>query len=200
MQKRLSLLLLSLPLLLTACISDAGIKAAYLMNKQQSTHTSVAFGELRVNEEISGSYREFLGEYEVEESWDNTVFHIERVVIEEKNNKIIALSYPKGWEIPNQKTEFVGCQVVNNSGHSDYGFNNTAQTLICASSTGNAFKGYSSMQVVKTTDNTIGKVKRPGPILNALMSQYDVKIETPYAIELNLWDESQPVLAVKNDK
>ena len=56
------------------------------------------------------------------------------------------------------------------------------------------------MQVVKTTDNTIGKVKRSGAILNALMPQYDVSIKTPYAIELNLWDESQPVLAVKKEK
>lgn len=200
MQKLLPLLLLPLPLLLTACMSDAGIKASYLMNKQQSTHTSVAFGKLRVNEEIPGSYKAFLGEYKVEESWDNNVFHIDKVVIEEKNNKIIAYSYPQGWQIPNQKTEFTGCQVVNNSGHSDYGFNNTEQTLICLSTTGNAFKGYSSMQVVKTTDNTIGKVKRSGAILNALMPQYDVSIKTPYAIELNLWDESQPVLAVKKEK
>ena len=200
MQKLLPLLLLPLPLLLTSCMSDAGIKASYLMNKQQSTHTSVAFGKLKVNEELSGSYKAFLGEYKVEESWDNNVFHIDRVVIEEKNNKLIVFSYPKGWEIPNQKTEFTGCRVINNIGHSDYGFNNTEQTLICLSTTGNVFKGYSSMQVVKTTDNTIGKVKRSGAILNALMSEYDVNIKTPYAIELNLWDESQPVLAVKKGK
>lgn len=194
------LLLLSLPLLLTACISDAGIRASNLMHKQQNTRTAVAFGELRVNEEKLGSYRNFLGEYKVEESWDNTLFNIDKVVIKEMDNKIIVFSYPKGWQIPNQKTEFTGCQVINNSGHSDYGFNHTEQTLICVSTTGNAFKGYSSMQVVKTSDNTIGKVKRPGAILNALMPQYDVKINTPYGIELNLWDESQPVLAVRKDK
>lgn len=200
LSKYLGLSLATLPLFLSACMSDAGIKVANMGNKQQMTHTAVAFGTLRLNEEVAGSYKAFLGEYQVEESWNNNLFHIDKVVIEERNNKIIVLTYPKGWQIPNQKTEFTGCQVVNERRPTDYGISFTEQTLLCVSSTGNPFKGHSSVEMAKTTDKTIGKAEIPVSMLNVLLPAKDIKITTPYAIRLDLWDELKPLLAVREVK
>lgn len=198
--KKLSLSFIMCSIFLSGCMADAGIKASHLLKKEQSTLTSVAYGDLDINEDVAGSYKEFLGEYSVEQSWSNNVFHINKVTIEEINDKIIISAFPEGWQIPTQRTEFTGCQVLlNDTKEREYGFNNTDKMLLCSSSTGNIFKGYSSFKIVKTNANTIGKVQISLDI-GALLPNYDVKIETPYAISLDLWSRNVPVLAVKKVK
>lgn len=183
--------------ILTGCMNDAGIKLAHMQNKSQTMITSEAYGNLTVKEDVAGSYKEFLGEYSVDKSWDNNVFHIDKVVVKEQNNKLVVLTYPKGWQNPNQKTEFTGCHVENTFGESEYSINNTGKKLSCGNATSHSFKGHSFFEVAKTTNNTIAKSPIPEFYLGTMLPPRKIKIETPYAIRLDLWDEAKPVLAVK---
>ena len=183
-------------LTLSACMNDAGIKLAHMQNKSQMMLTSEAYGNLKVKEDNVGSYKEFLGEYQVQQSWDNNVFHIDRVVIKEQDNKLVILTYPKGWQNPNQKTEFTGCYVANTVGDSKYFINNTGKKLSCGNPTTNSFKGHSMFEVAKTTNNTIAKSPIPEFYLGTMLPPRNIKIDTPYAMQLDLWDQAKPILAV----
>lgn len=182
---------------LTGCMNDAGIKLSHMQNKSQIMLTSEAYGNLNVKEDIIGSYKEFLGEYSVDKSWDNNVFHIEKVVVKEQDNKLVVLTYPKGWQNPSQKTEFTSCYIVNTEGESKYFLSNTGKKLSCGNETSHSFKGHSFFEVAKTTNNTIAKSPIPEFYLGTMLPSRKIKIDTPYAMRLDLWDEAKPVLAVK---
>ncbi|MDO4223816.1 MAG: hypothetical protein Q4D05_07310 [Acinetobacter sp.] len=181
--------------LLSGCISDLPLRAS----KNDPMMTNVSYGNLAVKEDIAGSYKEFLGEYHVQKSWDNLIYNVERVVVAEQNNKLVVFTYPKDWQTPNLKTEFVRCQVIGERVKTEYSFNHTKQTFLCIADN-NVFKGYNSIEIVKTTNMTTAKARIPEFYLGALLPPRQPKIETPYGISLNLLDQSVPVLAVTKVK
>ena len=51
-------------------------------------------------------------------------------------------------------------------------------------------------EVAKTTNNTIAKSPIPEFYLGTMLPPRNIKIDTPYAMQLDLWDQAKPILAV----
>lgn len=188
-------------LLVSGCANDLGYKTARMNLEKDTTKYVLETQPFRFKSwatQQNLDYKEFFGNYRVVNSWDNSVYHFDRVSVFEKNGYIYADLYSKGWTKPAHSIQFQGCAFYDEYKEREFGISFSSISLYC-SHDGNAplsaRRNY-RFSIHKTTKETYAKTSTLGGFV--LAPKQKVSITTPYVADMTIFGgDTRPTLALE---
>nr|WP_244772958.1 hypothetical protein [Alysiella crassa]UOP06095.1 hypothetical protein LVJ80_09660 [Alysiella crassa] len=181
---------------LAACMAGGGYMRVFQKNV---TTTFPSFKDTTLHEKERALLQEYIGDYQVQQSWGNPLEKMALAKIRLDNNKVSLSVYPKDWTVPSFKIEFEMCHIVT-SDDKYIRLKKVKQHLKCYGKSSDGFG--TSLEIAKPSTESTGFSPNLEMFTSILVEGRQVPInQFEYALSYQGWhDEPAPLLGLKKIK